>query len=94
MSQAKVKSLEFPATDKKFNSAFTGLMGHLAIADPDSGSTTITWTRLNMDGTTIYNPWNGKPDGAFRQAQCTAPERPYFDSLGMQIKNPSQSARG
>ena len=56
MSQAKVKSLEFPATDKKFNSAFTGLMGHLAIADPDSGSTTITWTRLNMDGTTIYNP--------------------------------------
>lgn len=56
MSAAKTKSLQFPTADKKFDVGFRNLMTHLAIADPDSGSTTVTWTRLHMDATTIYNP--------------------------------------
>ncbi|MHB8402702.1 MAG: hypothetical protein ACYDCN_11875, partial [Bacteroidia bacterium] len=56
MSKAKVKPLEFPRTDKPFDKGFRGLMGHLAIPDPDSTITTNSWTRLGIDAATIYNP--------------------------------------
>ncbi|HEX7415527.1 MAG TPA: hypothetical protein VF411_15915 [Bacteroidia bacterium] len=54
MTQKK-KSMSFPATDVKFDLAFKALMVHLGLADPDSGSTTVTWTRLGLDATTVYN---------------------------------------
>jgi hypothetical protein len=57
MSAAKKKPLEFPDTDKAYNVAFKALMAHLAIPDPDSTTPLVnTWTRLNIDATTIYNP--------------------------------------
>ncbi|MHB8258721.1 MAG: hypothetical protein ACYDCN_00250 [Bacteroidia bacterium] len=59
MAAAKKRSLEFPSSDKKFDPAFKGLMTHLGVADPDSGSSTVTWSRLGMDAATIYNPLVG-----------------------------------
>ena len=51
------KSLEFPSTDTKFDSAFTQLMAHLAIPDPNSSAPTQnTDLRLGLNATTQYNP--------------------------------------
>jgi len=50
----KKKSITFPTKDELFNAAIIALMNHLAVADPDSGSTTITWTRLNIPSA-VYN---------------------------------------
>ncbi len=49
MSKAKKKSENFPTKSDLFDVALKALMAHLAIADPDSGSTTITWTRLAIN---------------------------------------------
>ena len=46
MSKAKKKSENFPTKSDLFDAALKALMTHLAIADPDSGSTTITWSLL------------------------------------------------
>jgi hypothetical protein len=54
MSKAKKKPENFPTKDDLFDAGVRALMAHLAIADPDSGSTTITWTRLNIPAT-VYN---------------------------------------
>ena len=51
----KKKSETFPTKDELFDAGIKALMAHLAIADPDSGSTTITWTRLGIPAT-VYNP--------------------------------------
>ncbi|HEX7415448.1 MAG TPA: hypothetical protein VF411_15515 [Bacteroidia bacterium] len=51
MSKAKKKSINFPIKDELFNVALIALMYHLGIADPDSGSTTVTWTRLGITPT-------------------------------------------
>ncbi len=54
MSKPKKKPENFPTKDELFDAGVKALMAHLAIADPDSGSTTITWTRLNIPST-VYN---------------------------------------
>jgi hypothetical protein len=48
------KSISFPSSAGKFDIAFRALMIHLGIADPSSGSTTISWTRLGITST-VYN---------------------------------------
>ena len=52
----KKKSIQFPTGNAKFNTAFTQLMGHLAVADTDSGSTALSYVRLGLNTTTQYNP--------------------------------------
>jgi hypothetical protein len=47
----KKKSINFPTKDELFNVALIALMNHLAVADPDSGSTTVSWTRLGISST-------------------------------------------
>jgi hypothetical protein len=42
MSKAKTKAETFPTKDELFDAGTKGLMTHLGIADPDSGSTTVT----------------------------------------------------
>ncbi len=54
MSKAKTKPENFPTKDDLFDAGVRALMAHLGVADPDSGSTTITWTRLNIPAT-VYN---------------------------------------
>ena len=54
MSKAKKKPENFPTKDDLFDAGVRALMAHLAIADPDSGSTTVTWTRLGIPAT-VYN---------------------------------------
>ena len=51
------KTIAFPASDAKFNTAFIQLMAHLAIPDTGSNAPTInTFTRLALNSTTQYNP--------------------------------------
>jgi hypothetical protein len=50
----KVRAINFPTANAKFNLAIIQLMGHLAIADPDSGSTVVSWTRLGITSA-VYN---------------------------------------
>ena len=53
----KRKSLEFPASDAKFDVAFTNLMNHLASPDTSSSlPTTNSYVRLALNTTTQYNP--------------------------------------
>jgi hypothetical protein len=44
------KSINFPSSAGKFDIAFRALMIHLGLADPSSGSTSISWTRLGISG--------------------------------------------
>ncbi|HEX7412734.1 MAG TPA: hypothetical protein VF411_01720, partial [Bacteroidia bacterium] len=50
----KVRAINFPTANAKFNLAIIQLMGHLAIADPDSGSTVVSWIRLGIPSA-VYN---------------------------------------
>ncbi len=50
----KKKAETFPTKDELFDAGGKALLAHLAVADPDSGSTTVTWTRLNIPAP-IYN---------------------------------------
>ncbi|MHB8259429.1 MAG: hypothetical protein ACYDCN_04560 [Bacteroidia bacterium] len=50
------KSISFPSSAAKFNIAFRALMVHLAGYDLGSSNPTIlSWTRLGIDGPTVYN---------------------------------------
>jgi len=51
------KSLEFPVKDALFDAAFKALMADLAVPDPQSSQpAVVTFTRLGVNTTTIYNP--------------------------------------
>jgi hypothetical protein len=50
----KKKAETFPTKDDLFDVGVKALMAHLGIADPDSGSTTVTWTRLGIPAA-VYN---------------------------------------
>jgi hypothetical protein len=51
------KSLTFPVKDELFDAAFKALMADLAVPDPQSSSPlVVTYTRLGVNTTTIYNP--------------------------------------
>ncbi len=51
------KSLAFPVKDALFDAAFKALMADLAVPDPQSSSPlVVTYTRLGVNTTTIYNP--------------------------------------
>ena len=51
------KSLTFPVKDDLFDAAFKALMANLAIGDSQSSAPgTLTYVRLGINVTTIYNP--------------------------------------